>query len=303
MIGQENKIEPITNIETTPTTMNKDKSSLGTGLDSLLGDRPKPEGVAVSQIPVNDLAPGQYQPRTKMHKSTLEELAQSIKEQGVLQPLVVRRLASGRFEIVVGERRWRAAQLAGINSVPAIVRDLNNDETAKIALIENLQREDLNALDQAKGLMRLQREFNLSQEELGSAVGKSRSAVTNLLRLLNLSTEVQVLLEEGKIEMGHARSLLTLNDDQQLALANRVINESLSVRQCEALVAEVSNNKKKTSQKTRAPDPNILSLQRELSEILGSSVEIRHNKNGKGKLIVSFNDLDILQGILNKIKS
>lgn len=283
--------------------MSKDKSSLGTGLDSLLGDRPKPEGVAISQISVNDLAPGQYQPRTKMYKSTLEELAQSIKEQGVLQPLVVRRLASGRFEIVVGERRWRAAQLAGINSVPAIVRDLNNDETAKIALIENLQREDLNALDQAKGLMRLQREFNLSQEELGSAVGKSRSAVTNLLRLLNLSTEVQVLLEEGKIEMGHARSLLTLNDDQQLALAHRVINESLSVRQCEALAAEASNNKKKTSQKNRAPDPNILSLERELSEILGSSVEIRHNKNGKGKLIVSFNDLDILQGILNKIKS
>ena len=283
--------------------MSKDKSSLGTGLDSLLGDRPKPEGLGVSQISVDDLAPGQYQPRTKMHKSTLEELAQSIKEQGVLQPLVVRRLASGRFEIVVGERRWRAAQLAGINSVPAIVRDLNNDETAKIALIENLQREDLNALDQAKGLMRLQREFNLSQEELGSAVGKSRSSVTNLLRLLNLSTEVQVLLEEGKIEMGHARSLLTLNDDQQLALANRVINESLSVRQCEALVAEVSNNKKKTSKKTRASDPNTSSLERELSEIFGSSVEIRHNKKGKGKLIVSFNNLDTLQGILDKIKS
>ena len=283
--------------------MSKDKSSLGTGLDSLLGDRPKPEGLAVSQISVDDLAPGQYQPRTKMHKSTLEELAQSIKEQGVLQPLVVRRLASGRFEIVVGERRWRAAQLAGINSVPAIVRDLNNDETAKIALIENLQREDLNALDQAKGLMRLQREFNLSQEELGSAVGKSRSSVTNLLRLLNLSTEVQVLLEEGKIEMGHARSLLTLNDDQQLALANRVISESLSVRQCEALVAEVSNNKKKTSKKTKATDPNTSSLERELSEIFGSSVEIRHNKNGKGKLIVNFNNLDTLQGILDKIKS
>ena len=283
--------------------MSKDKSSLGTGLDSLLGDRPKPEGVAVTQISVDDLAPGQYQPRTKMHKSTLEELAQSIKEQGVLQPLVVRRLASGRFEIVVGERRWRAAQLAGINSVPEIVRDLNNDETAKIALIENIQREDLNALDQAKGLMRLQREFNLSQEELGSAVGKSRSSVTNLLRLLNLSTEVQVLLEEGKIEMGHARSLLTLNDDQQLALANRVINDSLSVRQCEALVAEVSNNKKKTSKKTKASDPNTSSLERELSEIFGSSVEIRHNKNGKGKLIVNFNNLDTLQGILDKIKS
>ena len=284
--------------------MSKDKSSLGTGLDSLLGDRPKPEGVAVTQISVDDLAPGQYQPRKKMYKSTLEELAQSIKEQGVLQPLVVRRLASGRFEIVVGERRWRAAQLAGINSVPAIVRDLNNDETAKIALIENLQREDLNALDQAKGLMRLQREFNLSQEQLGSAVGKSRSAVTNLLRLLNLSTEVQALLEEGKIEMGHARSLLTLNDDQQLTLAKKVISESLSVRQCEALVAEVTNNKKKkTSKKTKTPDPNTSSLERELSEIFGSSVEIRHNQKGKGKLIVSFNNLDILQGILDKIKS
>jgi ParB family chromosome partitioning protein len=283
--------------------MSKDKSSLGTGLDSLLGDRPKHEGVAVSQISVNDLAPGQYQPRTKMHKSTLEELAQSIKEQGVLQPLVVRRLASGRFEIVVGERRWRAAQLAGLNSVPAIVRDLNNDETAKIALIENLQREDLNALDQAKGLMRLQREFNLSQEELGSAVGKSRSAVTNLLRLLNLSTEVQVFLEEGKIEMGHARSLLTLNDDQQLALAKRVIAESLSVRQCESLVAGLSDKKKKVSRKNQTTDPNTSSLERELSEIFGSSVEIRHNKKGKGKLIVSFNNLDTLEGILDKIKS
>lgn len=283
--------------------MSKDKSSLGTGLDSLLGDRPKPEGVAVTQISVDDLAPGQYQPRTRMHKSTLEELAQSIKEQGVLQPLVVRRLASGRFEIVVGERRWRAAQLAGIKSVPAIVRDLNNDETAKIALIENLQREDLNALDQAKGLMRLQREFNLSQEELGLAVGKSRSAVTNLLRLLNLASEVQALLEEGKIEMGHARSLLVLSDEQQLVCAKRVISESLSVRECEAMVAGISSNKKKPNTKTKTPDPNTVALERELSEIFGSSVEIKHNKKGRGKLIVNFKNLDTLQGILDKIKS
>ena len=145
--------------------MSKDKSSLGTGLDSLLGDRPKPEGLSVTQISVDELAPGQYQPRTKMHKSTLEELSQSIEEQGVLQPLVVRRLASGRFEIVVGERRWRAAQMAGIDTVPAIIRDLNNDETAKIALIENLQREDLKALARARGLLRLQREYNKSHEE------------------------------------------------------------------------------------------------------------------------------------------
>ena len=283
--------------------MSKDKSSLGTGLDSLLGDRPKPEGVAVTQISVDDLAPGQYQPRTRMHKSTLEELAQSIKEQGVLQPLVVRRLASGRFEIVVGERRWRAAQLAGIKSVPTIVRDLNNDETAKIALIENLQREDLNALDQAKGLMRLQREFNLSQEELGLAVGKSRSTVTNLLRLLNLASEVQALLEEGKIEMGHARSLLALSDEQQLVCAKRVISESLSVRECEAMVAGISSNKKKPNTKTKTPDPNTVALERELSEIFGSSVEIKHNKKGRGKLIVNFKNLDTLQGILDKIKS
>ncbi len=283
--------------------MNKDKSSLGTGLDSLLGGRLKSDGVSVTQIPLDDLAPGQYQPRTKMHKSTLEELSQSIKEQGILQPLVVRRLASGRFEIVVGERRWRAAQLAGISSVPAIIRDLNNDETAKIALIENLQREDLNALDQAKGLLRLQGEFNLSQEELGAAVGKSRSTVTNLLRLLSLSPEVQSLLEEGKIEMGHARALLTLAEDVQLQCAKRVVSESLSVRECEAIVGGLSDNKKKSAKSKFQRDPNIVSLEKELSETLGSPVEIKHSKKGSGKIIVSYKNLDTLEGVLDKLKS
>ncbi len=283
--------------------MNKDKSSLGTGLDSLLGDRTKSDGVSVTQIPLDDLAPGQYQPRTKMHKSTLEELSQSIKEQGILQPLVVRRLASGRFEIVVGERRWRAAQLAGVSSVPAIIRDLNNDETAKIALIENLQREDLNALDQAKGLLRLQGEFNLSQEELGAAVGKSRSTVTNLLRLLSLSPEVQSLLEEGKIEMGHARALLTLTEDAQLQCAMRVVAESLSVRECEAIVGGLSGNKKKSVKSKIQRDPNIVSLEKELSETLGSPVEIKHSKRGYGKIIVSYKNLDTLEGVLDKLKS
>ena len=283
--------------------MNKDKPSLGTGLDSLLGDRPKSDGVSVTQIPLDNLAPGQYQPRTKMHKSTLEELSQSIKEQGILQPLVVRRLASGRFEIVVGERRWRAAQLAGISSVPAIIRDLNNDETAKIALIENLQREDLNALDQAKGLLRLQGEFNLSQEELGAAVGKSRSTVTNLLRLLSLNPEVQSLLEEGKIEMGHARSLLTLTEDAQLQCAKRVVAESLSVRECEAIVGGLSGAKKKSVKSKTQRDPNIVSLEKELSETLSSPVEIKHNKKGSGKIIVSYKNLDALEGVLDKLKS
>ena len=283
--------------------MSKDKSSLGTGLDSLLGERTKPEGASVILISVDELSPGQFQPRTKMHKSTLEELSQSIKEQGVLQPLIVRTLASGRYEIVVGERRWRAAQLAGLTDVPAIVRDLNNDETAKIALIENLQREDLNALDQAKGLMRLQREFNLSQEELGAAVGKSRPAVANLLRLLSLTEEVQIMLEEGKIEMGHARALLSLSEEEQVECAKKVFSESLSVRECESLVKGLSSARKGSAKKQTPKDPNTISLERELSDILGSPVEIKHNKKGKGKLIVSFKNLDTLEGVLEKIKS
>ena len=283
--------------------MSNDKSSLGTFLDSLLGSRSDSEGSQVSQISVDELTPGQYQPRTKMHKSTLEELSQSIKEQGVLQPLVVRRLASGGFEIVVGERRWRAAQLAGIDSVPAIIRDLNNDETAKIALIENLQREDLNSMDQARGLLRLQREFNLTQEELGTSVGKSRSTVTNLLRLLNLTADVQSMLEEGKIEMGHARSLLSLTEADQLECAKRVVSESMSVRQCEALVATFSNAKKTKNPQAKSKDPNTKLLEKELSELLGSAVQITHNSKGRGKLVVNFKNLDALQGVLDKIKS
>ncbi len=282
--------------------MNKDKSSLGTGLDSLLGERPKTDPQGVNEIAIEDLSPGQYQPRKKMYKSSLDELAQSIKEQGVLQPLIVRRLASGRFEIVVGERRWRAAQMAGLAKVPAIVRDLNNDETAKIALIENLQREDLNALDQARGLQRLQQEFNLSQDDLGKAVGKSRSSVTNLLRLLNLTPEVQTLLEEGSIEMGHARALLSAEATKQLELANEVIKKSLSVRQTETLVGE---RKQGGSVKKISPpkDPNTKKLERDLSEILSAEVLIKHNKQGKGSLTISFKNLDILEGILERIKN
>ena len=281
--------------------MSKDKSSLGTGLDSLLGDRTKTDSPSVSDIAIEDLSPGQFQPRKKMYKSTLEELAESIKEQGVLQPLVVRRQASGRFEIVVGERRWRAAQIAGLSTVPAIVRELDNDESAKIALIENIQREDLNALDQARGLQRLQREFNLSQEALARSVGKSRPSVTNLLRLLNLVPEVQALLEDSKIEMGHARALLSADQNKQLQLANEVIKKSLSVRQTEALVGS-----KKTSTPTKAnqtKDPNTKKLERDLSEALGAEVAIKHNKKGKGVLSISFENLDALDGLLAKIKS
>ena len=282
--------------------MTKDNTPLGKGLGSLLGDRPKQQNAGLTEIPTEDLTPGQYQPRKKMYRDTLEELAQSIKQQGVLQPLVVRRLASGRYEIVVGERRWRAAQMAGLTTVPAVVRDLNNNETAKIALIENLQREDLNALDQARGLQRLQKEFNLSQESLGEAVGKSRTAVTNLLRLLKLSSEVQELLEQGKLEMGHARALLSLDENQQIVFATEIIKKRFSVRETEKYVS-VKKSKNIPPTTTTSKDPNTISLEREVSEILGATTEIKHNKQGKGKMVIRYKSLDILQGILEKIKN
>jgi len=282
--------------------MSKDNSSLGKGLGSLLGDRPKQQVSGFTEIAIEDLTPGQYQPRKKMYRETLEELSKSIKQQGVIQPLVARRLASGRYEIVVGERRWRAAQMAGLATVPTVVRDLDNNETAKIALIENLQREDLNAMDQARGLQRLQKEFNLSQELLGEAVGKSRSAVTNLLRLLKLSSEVQEFLEQGKLEMGHARALLALDESKQNSFALEIIKKGFSVRETERHVSE----KKETtaSQNAKKPkDPNTIVLEREVSEILGATTEIRHNKQGKGKMVINFKTLETLQGILEKIKS
>ena len=285
------------------------KKGLGRGLSALFGDdKPKDQVKAVNQtnlISISDLSRNPYQPRQNFKEEKLEELANSIRKNGVIQPIAVRPNKSdkSKFEIVAGERRWRAAQLAGISTVPAIIRDLNNDETAKIALIENLQREDLNALDQAKGLFRLQREFNLTQEELGAAVGKSRSTVTNLLRLLSLCSEVQSLLEEGKIEMGHARSLLTLSEEVQLQCAQRVISESLSVRECETMVSGLSGVEKKDTKSQTQRDPNTVSLEKELSEILGSPVEIKHNKKGAGKLIVSYKNLDALEGVLNKLKS
>ena len=195
--------------------MGNDKRPLGKGLDSLLGERKTIALGGISAVPLEDLVPGQYQSRKKMHKETLEELSKSIKSQGVLQPILARRRASGGFGIVVGERRWRASQLAGLKTIPTIIKDLNNNEAAKIGLIENLQREDLNAMDQARGLQRLQKEFNLSQQDLASSVGKSRPTITNLLRLNNLSYPIQELLESGKIEMGHARALLSVKAQAQ----------------------------------------------------------------------------------------
>ena len=281
--------------------MSKEKSSLGRGLDSLLGERKEaPKNNTPNEISLDQLTPGEFQPRTKMHKETLEELADSIKNQGVLQPLLVREKASGRYEIISGERRWRAAQIAGLKSVPVSIKKVNNNDAAKIALVENLQREDLNAMDQSRGLQRLQMEFNLSQEELAKSIGKSRSAVTNLLRLSKLDKKVQGYLESGEIEMGHARALLGVDGATQVALAEEIIKLSLSVREAEKLVSRKRTTKKSTQKTTK--DPNITSLERELSEDLGAGVRIQSNKSGKGKLTIEFKGLGQLEGILEKLR-
>ena len=281
--------------------MSKEKSSLGRGLDSLLGERKEaPKNNTPNEISLDQLTPGEFQPRTKMHKETLEELADSIKNQGVLQPLLVREKASGRYEIIAGERRWRAAQIAGLKSVPVSIKKVNNNDAAKIALVENLQREDLNAMDQSRGLQRLQMEFNLSQEELAKSIGKSRSAVTNLLRLSKLDKKVQGYLESGEIEMGHARALLGVDGATQVALAEEIIKLSLSVREAEKLVSKKRTTKKSTQKTTK--DPNIISLERELSEGLGAGVRIQSNKSGKGKLTIEFKGLGQLEGILEKLR-
>ncbi len=281
--------------------MSKEKSSLGRGLDSLLGERKEaPKNNTPNEISLDQLTPGEFQPRTKMHKETLEELADSIKNQGVLQPLLVREKASGRYEIIAGERRWRAAQIAGLKSVPVSIKKVNNNDAAKIALVENLQREDLNAMDQSRGLQRLQMEFNLSQEELAKSLGKSRSAVTNLLRLSKLDKKVQGYLESGEIEMGHARALLGVDGATQVALAEEIIKLSLSVREAEKLVSRKRTTKKSTQKTTK--DPNITSLERELSEDLGAGVRIQSNKSGKGKLTIEFKGLGQLEGILEKLR-
>jgi ParB family chromosome partitioning protein len=266
-----------------------------------LGKRSERSPQGILEVPLEDLVPSQYQPRNKMHKDTLEELSKSIKVQGVLQPILARKKASKGYEIVVGERRWRAAQLAGLKTIPTIVKELNNDEVAKIALIENLQREDLNAMDQARGLQRLQIEFNLSQQDLASSVGKSRSTVANILRLTRLSSVAQELLESGRIEMGHARALLTIEESLQKALAEEIASKQLSVREVERLVARQGGSRKQ-KQTQRKRDPNTIKLEKEISDALGARVGISHNKKGAGKLVINFKNLDQLQGMLDKLK-
>ena len=254
----------------------------------------------VFRLPVSKLKPGRFQPRQHFDETALQELASSIRAHGIIQPLVVRRSHDG-YEIIAGERRWRAAQIADLEVVPAIIQDLPEQAMVAIALIENIQREDLNPLEEATALDRLLNEFELTHQEVANAVGKSRAAVSNLLRLLKLNPDVKAMLEKGLIDMGHARALLTLEGEQQSQLAQEIIDKGLSVRQIEQYVRSLNSQNKPVSESTKV-DPNIVSLQGQLSDRLGAKVVFRHQSKGKGQLIIHYNSVDELDGILEHIQ-
>lgn len=290
--------------------MSAKKRGLGRGLDALLAtsqssDRQQqpesnPTHSELSKLPIEYLVPGKYQPRKDMSPEALEELASSIRSQGVIQPIVVRQLEQHRFEIIAGERRWRAAQLAQLDEVPCLVKNVPDEAAVAIALIENIQREDLNAMEEAQALDRLMIEFELTHQEVAEAVGKSRTTVTNLLRLNNLNDDVKLLVEHGDIEMGHARALLALDGDMQSEAAQTVSGKGLTVRDTEKLVRKLLEPAKPKPEKEI--DPDVKNLMTQLSENLGAQVVIDHNTKGKGKMVISFNDLDQLDGIISKIQ-
>jgi ParB family transcriptional regulator, chromosome partitioning protein len=252
------------------------------------------------ELPVELIQRGKYQPRRDMDPDALEELAESIRQQGIMQPIVVRPISESHYEIIAGERRWRASQLAGLDRVPAIIRDVPDEAAIAMSLIENIQRENLNAMEEAIALQRLQDEFDLTQAEVAEAIGKSRSTVTNLLRLINLSDEVKLMLEHGDLEMGHGRAMLSLPEDQQLIVARQVESKSLSVRQTEALVRKLQAEPKPKTEKES--DPDIARLENDLAEKIGAKVVIDHSVRGKGKLVIQYSSLDQLDGILKHIK-
>lgn len=255
----------------------------------------------LSYLPVEKLQRSPYQPRKDFDQDALNELASSIKSQGILQPIVVRAVKNG-YEIIAGERRWRAAQLAELTEVPAIIREVSDETALALAIIENLQREDLNPLEEAMGFERLMTEFHLTHQDLADVVGKSRSAVSNLLRLLSLRSEVKTMLEHNDLEMGHARALLGLEGNKQVEVARIVVARGLSVRQTEALVRQVEQNKHLPISQTAQPDPDVAALELRISEILCAKVAIQHGSKGKGKLVINYSSLDELDGILAHIQ-
>lgn len=275
---------------------------LGRGLDALLGGNSDDDGPAgeLSTLSVEDLRPGKYQPRTRMDPGSLEELAASIKSQGVMQPVLVRPLSAGRYEIIAGERRWRAAQIAGLQEVPCLIREIPDEAALAMSLIENIQREDLNPLEEAAGIQRLVDEFSMTHQQAADAVGRSRPAASNLLRLLHLAQPVQELLMAGDIDMGHARALLPLDGAHQIQIANQVAAKQLSVRETEKLVQQIVDPRAKKT--APPPDRDLLRLEEELADRLGSTVKIRSNKKGAGTVTLHFGNLDQLDGLLGYLK-
>lgn len=288
------------------------KRGLGRGLDALLGGSvpvatATPEqavqGSDLRQLPVDMLQPGKYQPRTDMHPESLEDLASSIRAQGIVQPIVVRSLNGGKkFEIVAGERRWRAAQMAGLHDIPAVVRDVPDEAAIAMALIENIQRENLNPIEEAVALQRLIDEFGLTHQQAAEAVGRSRAAVSNLLRLLGMEAEARRLLEQGDLEMGHARALLALEGDTQVWAARDVAAKGYSVRETEQLVKRLISAPARAKKEAPAADPNIKRLEHELAEKLAAKVIFQHGAKGSGKLVIYYNSVDELDGILERIR-
>ena len=280
------------------------KPRLGRGLDALLGSALETAASGkdeLKHVPVDLLQRGKYQPRTHMGEAALQELSDSIKAQGVVQPIVVRPIGSGRYEIIAGERRWRAAQMAGLHTIPAVVRDIPDEAAIAIALIENIQRENLNPVEEATALQRLIDEFGMTHQQTAESVGRSRAAVTNLLRLLSLNGDVREMLEFGRMDMGHARALLALTGKAQSEAARQVVDKGLSVRETEQLVRRLLE-RPHTPKAVRGKDPDIRSLEEKLSGKLGARVLIQHAASGKGKLTIEYNSMDELDGILARIR-
>lgn len=273
---------------------------LGRGLDALLANHEEMSGEndALKTLSVTQLQAGKYQPRTHMDQESLQQLAESIKSQGIMQPILVRRLGDGRHEIIAGERRWRAAKLAGLSEVQVLVREVADEAALAMALIENIQRENLNPLEEATGIQRLINEFNMTHQAAAEAVGRSRSAVTNLLRLLSLAKPVQELLMQNRIDMGHARALIGLSEGKQAEIAHEVASKSLSVRETERLVQKLQDQTVKTPAK---PDRDVLRLQEEWSDKLGTKVTLKSGKQGSGKVVIEYSSLDQLDSIMKRL--
>jgi ParB family chromosome partitioning protein len=280
--------------------MNQKRKGLGRGLDALLGGDEAPRD-SLATLPVARIRPGRYQPRTRMDQEALAELAASIQSQGLMQPVLVRPVDRERYELIAGERRWRAAQMAGLQEIPALVREVADESALAMSLIENIQRENLNPMEEAAGLQRLVDEFRMTHEQAADAVGRSRSATTNLLRLLRLSKPVQGMVMEGVLEMGHARALLALEGARQIEAAKRIAARGLSVREAEALVGKLQRGQVGMRRKSSL-DRDLVRLEEEVSGRLGTTVEIRPARKGKGKIVVHYSSLDHLDQLLKKLR-